>query len=84
MEWYRRIEADKGFADVLARVRKGERSVRVAGLGDGAKALAVAALANSVGKRVAFVSLAGRDLEQLEGDVRFFYTVARWRKGRRR
>ncbi len=74
MEWYRRIEEDKGFANVLRACRKGERSVRVAGLGDGAKALAVAALANSVGKRVAFVSLAGRDLEQLEGDVRFFYT----------
>jgi transcription-repair coupling factor (superfamily II helicase) len=75
MEWYRRIEEDKGFTGVLARVRKSERSIRVAGLGDGAKALAVAALAHSVGKRVAFVSLAGRDLEQLEADVRFFFTA---------
>ena len=74
MEWYRRIEEDKGFTDVLARIQRSERSIRVAGLGDGAKALAVAALGHSLGKRVAFVSLAGRDLEQLEGDVRFFFT----------
>ncbi len=74
MEWFRRIEEDKGFTAVLSRVQRSERSIRVAGLGDGAKALAVAALAHSLGKRVAFVSLAGRDLEQLEGDVRFFFT----------
>ena len=74
MEWFRRIEEDKGFTAALSRVQRSERSIRVAGLGDGAKALAVAALAHSLGKRVAFVSLAGRDLEQLEGDVRFFFT----------
>jgi transcription-repair coupling factor (superfamily II helicase) len=37
-----------------------------------AKALSVAAFSKAVGRRIAYVSLAGSDLDQLEGDIRFF------------
>lgn len=45
----------------------------VAGLGSGAKALVIAALQKATGKRLAFLSLRNRDLEDLERDLRFFY-----------
>jgi transcription-repair coupling factor (superfamily II helicase) len=47
--------------------------LRVAGLVNGAKALTLVALQRAIGRRLAIVSLKGRDLEDLERDLRFFY-----------
>src|SRR5215207_7293992 len=70
---FKRFEADKQFRRVVAEVRAGRRLVRVAGLVGGAKALAVAALHRATGRRLAVLSVRGRDLEELERDLRFCY-----------
>ena len=75
MPWYKRIETDEGFRELIARLRKGDHVTHVAGLGDGAKALSVVALSKASGRRIAYVSLAGSDLEQLESDIRYFNTL---------
>jgi transcription-repair coupling factor (superfamily II helicase) len=70
---FREFEGGAGLQRLAAEVRAGKRLVRVAGLTGGAKALALAALQKATGRRLAVVSLRGRDLENLERDLRFFY-----------
>jgi len=70
---FRRFEADERFEQLVAEVRAGRRLVRVAGLVGGAKALTIAALQRATGRRLAVLALRGRDLEDLERDLRFFY-----------
>ncbi len=72
---FHRFEADERFQQLAAEVRAGRRLVRVAGLVGGAKALTIAALQRATGRRFALLSLKGRDLEDLERDLRFFYCV---------
>lgn len=75
MPWYKRIESDEGFRELITRLRKGDHVTHVAGLGDGAKALSVVEMSKASGRRVAYVSLAGSDLEQLENDIRYFNSL---------
>lgn len=60
---------------MIADVRAGQRVVSVSGLAGGAKALMLAALQKSTGKTLAVVGLRGSDMENLERDVRFFYSL---------
>ncbi|MBI1762322.1 MAG: transcription-repair coupling factor [Acidobacteria bacterium] len=70
---FQRFEEDEQFQRLANEVRAGRRVVNVAGLANGAKALALAALQRATGKRLAVVSLRSKDLEALEDDLRFFY-----------
>jgi transcription-repair coupling factor (superfamily II helicase) len=70
---FQRFEEDADFQRLAQAVRAGRRVVNVAGLTNGAKALAIAALQRATGKRLAIVSLRNKDLEELENDLRFFY-----------
>ncbi|MGH9846342.1 MAG: hypothetical protein ACREEM_47190, partial [Blastocatellia bacterium] len=70
---FQRFETDEQFQRLVAEVRAGRRLVHVAGLVNGAKALTLVALQRATGRRLAVVSLKGRDLEDLERDLRFFY-----------
>ncbi len=67
------FETTEQFQRLVAEVRAGRRLVRVAGLANGAKSLVMAALQQATGRRLAVVGLRGRDLEDLESDLRFFY-----------
>ncbi|MGH9799738.1 MAG: hypothetical protein ACRD82_05185, partial [Blastocatellia bacterium] len=67
------FQQNKTFQRLFADVRAGRRVVSVAGLGNGAKALMLAALQRATGKRLAVVSQRNRDLEDFERDLRFFY-----------
>jgi transcription-repair coupling factor (superfamily II helicase) len=68
-----RLEENENFQRLVAEARAGRRLLRIAGLGSGAKALALVALQRAVGRRLAVVSLRDSDLEDLERDLRFFY-----------
>ncbi|HKX26657.1 MAG TPA: transcription-repair coupling factor [Blastocatellia bacterium] len=57
----------------MAEIKAGKRLVRIAGLINGAKALTLAALQRATKRRLAVISINGRDLEELERDLRFFY-----------
>jgi transcription-repair coupling factor (superfamily II helicase) len=70
---FQSFESSENFQRLVAEVRAGRRLVRVAGLNSGAKALAIAALQKATGRQLAVVGLRGRDLEELECDLRFFY-----------
>ncbi|HEX5081401.1 MAG TPA: transcription-repair coupling factor [Blastocatellia bacterium] len=70
---FRRFEEDENFQRLVAEARSGRRLLRVAGLANGAKALALVALQRATGRRLALVSLRDSDLENLERDLRFFY-----------
>jgi transcription-repair coupling factor (superfamily II helicase) len=70
---FQRFETDRDFQQLVSEIRDGKRLVRVAGVGNGAKGLLIAALQRATGRRLAVVSLKGRDLEDLERDLRFFY-----------
>ncbi len=70
---FQRFETDEQFQRLVAEVRAGRRLVHVAGLVNGAKALKLVALQRATRRRLAVVSLRGRDLEDLERDLRFFY-----------
>jgi transcription-repair coupling factor (superfamily II helicase) len=70
---FQRLENDENFQRLVAEARGGRRLLRVAGLASGAKALTLIALQHAIGRRLAIVSLKGRDLEDLERDLRFFY-----------
>jgi transcription-repair coupling factor (superfamily II helicase) len=70
---FQRLEENENFQRLVAEARAGRRLLRVAGLGSGAKALALVALQRAVGRRLAVVSLRDGDLEDLERDLRFFY-----------
>src|SRR5919201_6075898 len=76
---FHRFEADARLQQLIAEVRAGRRLVRVAGLASGAKALTIAALQRATGRRLAVLSLQGRDLEDLERDLRFFYCALQGR-----
>ncbi|HEU0185952.1 MAG TPA: transcription-repair coupling factor [Blastocatellia bacterium] len=70
---FQRFEDDENFQRLVAEARAGRRLLRVAGLANGAKALALAALQRATGRRLVVVSLRDSDLEDLERDLRFFY-----------
>ena len=70
---FQRLEENENFQRLVAEARAGRRLLRIAGLGSGAKALALVALQRAVGRRLAVVSLRDSDLEDLERDLRFFY-----------
>ena len=70
---FQRLEENENFQRLVAEARAGRRLLRIAGLGSGAKALALVALQREVGRRLAVVSLRDSDLEDLERDLRFFY-----------
>ncbi len=70
---FQRLEENENFQRLVAEARAGRRLLRVAGLGNGAKALALVALQRAIGRRLAVVSLRDSDLEGLERDLRFFY-----------
>jgi transcription-repair coupling factor (superfamily II helicase) len=70
---FHRFEEDENFQRLVQEVRAGRRVINVAGLTNGAKALAIAALQRATGKRLAVVSLRSKDLEEVESDLRFFY-----------
>ncbi|MDX2029538.1 MAG: transcription-repair coupling factor [Blastocatellia bacterium] len=70
---FHRFEEEQEFQRLVAEVRAGRRLVHVAGLVGGAKALMLAALQRATKRRLAVVSLKGRDLEDLERDLRYFY-----------
>ena len=77
---FQQLENDKAFQRLVAEVRAGRRLVNVAGLSGSAKALALAALQQTTGKRLAIISQRSRDLEDLERDLRFFYCHLRDRE----
>jgi transcription-repair coupling factor (superfamily II helicase) len=70
---FQRFEDDEHFQRLVAEARAGRRLLRVAGLANGAKALALVALQRATGRRLVVVSLRDSDLEDLERDLRFFY-----------
>lgn len=70
---FQRFEDDEQFQRLASEVRAGRRVINVAGLANGAKALAIVALQRATKKRLAIVSLRSKDLEALEDDLRFFY-----------
>jgi transcription-repair coupling factor (superfamily II helicase) len=70
---FERFEIDEQFKRLVAEVKGGRRLLHLAGLVNGAKALTLAALQRATKRRLAVVSLKGRDLEDLERDLRFFY-----------
>jgi transcription-repair coupling factor (superfamily II helicase) len=70
---FQRFEENENFQRLVAEARAGRRLLRVAGLANGAKALALVALQRATGRRLVVVSLRDRDLEDLERDLRFFY-----------
>jgi transcription-repair coupling factor (superfamily II helicase) len=70
---FQRFEENENFQRLVAETRGGRRLLRVAGLANGAKALALAALQRATGRRLVALSLRDRDLEDLERDLRFFY-----------
>ena len=70
---FQHFETDSGFQRLVAEIRSGKRLVNIAGLANGAKALTLVALQRATGRRLAIVSLKGRDLEDFERDLRFFY-----------
>jgi transcription-repair coupling factor (superfamily II helicase) len=70
---FQRFEEDENFQRLVAEARSGRRLLRVAGLANGAKALALVALQRATGRRLVMVSLRDSDLEDLERDLRFFY-----------
>jgi transcription-repair coupling factor (superfamily II helicase) len=72
MDWYSRLEANESFTRAVNALRAGRRIIHLSGLTGGAKALALAALARATGRRLAVVAPAATDLEELEGDLRFF------------
>jgi transcription-repair coupling factor (superfamily II helicase) len=77
---FEQFEKDENFQRLVSEARAGRRLLRVAGLVNGAKALALVALQRAIGRRLAIVSLRGRDLEDLEPDLRFFYCALHDRK----
>lgn len=58
---------------LVAEVQAGRRVVRISGLVNGAKALVLARLQHSTGRRLAIVTRRNSDLETLEPDLKFFY-----------
>jgi transcription-repair coupling factor (superfamily II helicase) len=70
---FQRLEENENFQRLVAEARAGRRLLRIAGLGSGAKALALVGLQKAVGRRLAVVTLRDSDLEDLERDLRFFY-----------
>ncbi len=70
---FQSLESQTEFQRLVAEARAGKRLLRVAGLVNGAKALTLVALQRAIGRRLAVVSLKGRDLEDLERDLCFFY-----------
>ena len=77
---FERLQADGQFQRLVAEVRAGHRLVHLSGLVGGAKALALVALQQATGRRLVVVSLKGRDLENLERDLRYFYCSANGRQ----
>src|SRR4051794_32584465 len=62
------------FRSVLAQIQRGARVVSVSGLvAAPARALAIAALQKAIGKQLALVVPAQRDLEGWERDINFWY-----------
>jgi transcription-repair coupling factor (superfamily II helicase) len=72
--FFKRFEEEENFKRLLAEARAGRRLLRVSGLANGAKAMVLVALQRALGKRLAVISLKDRDLEDLERDLRFFYS----------
>jgi transcription-repair coupling factor (superfamily II helicase) len=70
---FQRFEEDENFQRLVAEARSGRRLLRIAGLANGAKALALVALQRATSRRLVVVSLRDSDLEDLERDLRFFY-----------
>jgi len=70
------LEESESWQQMVAEVRSGQRVVRLSGLVNGAKALALASLQRATGSRLAFVTRRNRDLESLEPDLKFFHQDA--------
>ncbi len=69
-----RITETDEYGRLIAELRRGARVISISGLvGGAARALALAALQRETGKLFAVVTEANRDLEPLEGDLRFWY-----------
>ncbi len=75
----RRVTEGEEFRRLAGLIRGGARVVSVSGLAAGpqARALALAALQQEVGRRFAVVLEANRDLEVWERDMRFWYCALR-------
>jgi transcription-repair coupling factor (superfamily II helicase) len=70
----RRVTQTPEYQQVLAELQSGSRVISISGLVTGsARALALAALQKSTGKRLAILVPATRDLENWERDLRFWY-----------
>ncbi len=75
MEWFHRLEASQNFKNLVALVGKGRAVINIAGLGSGAKALAIATLQRVTGRRIVVIGVSLHDLEDLECDLRFFFST---------
>src|SRR5262245_36428023 len=71
---FQRFEVDQQFQQLVEQVRAGRSLVQISGLMAGAKALTIVALQRVTGRRFALIGSKGKDLEDLERDLRFFYS----------
>ncbi len=69
-----RIKDSAEFQQTLAELRRGARIISISGMVSGsARALAIAALQQEVGRPFALITQATRDLEPWERDLKFWY-----------
>ena len=67
------LENVPAFKELSAALKKGERGLAVSGLTEPAKALFLTSLVRATGRRVIFVQTAGRSLELIDRECRFFF-----------
>lgn len=61
------------LARVASEIKRGSRTIVVSGLAGSARALVLAALEKSLGRRVVFVARSNREVDEILPDVDFFY-----------
>jgi len=67
--------SDSEFKRLKSEIEAGSRAIILSGLAGSARALVLAALQKETGRRFAWLTLTGSDLEDIHRDVKFFYSA---------
>ena len=72
-EIFGRLFKSEELARLAAEINAGRRVVVLSGLAGSARALVLAAIEKSIGRRIVFVARSNREVEEIQSDVDFFY-----------
>jgi transcription-repair coupling factor (superfamily II helicase) len=59
--------------DLAREIRAGRRAIVISGLAGSARALVLAAIEKKTARRLVFVARSGREVEEIQSDIEFFY-----------